>query len=430
MTNSKVSIAYVALLLALGLYRPEAFVPSASLAKSSTTAWRTRGAATGAAAACRSSRRASARSRLRTSMSTSDEHDILLRVARGEKADRAPVWLMRQAGRYMTAFRKFSDKYPFRHRSETPEIAIELSLQPWKTFGVDGVIMFSDILTPLPSMGVDFDVVKGTGPVISNPIRTTEDVEAVMPMEDIGGKLPFVGETLKALRSETEGKSTLIGFVGAPWTLAAYSIEGGSSKYALHTKKMMMEEPALFHSLMTKLANSIGDYACYQVDNGAQVIQVFESWAHQMIPSQFETFAKPYADLAMSILKQRHPDVPVIYFANGGSSYLESQRDTQADMISLDQFVNMRSARERLGQSVPVSGNVDPLVLLGPEDGIREAVRSCVRDAGPSGHILNLGHGVLQTTPESAVAALVDAAKEATYESVLDREEEIVAAAA
>ncbi|CAB1105163.1 unnamed protein product [Ectocarpus sp. CCAP 1310/34] len=430
MVYAKASIAYVAILLGLGVSRPEAFVLStagaASLAKDSrrATAWSS--ARAGAAAAglehCKR-RRGAGCGRSRPCMSSSDEHDILLRVAKGEKAERAPVWLMRQAGRYMSAFRKYSDSYPFRHRSETPEIAIELSLQPWRTFGVDGVIMFSDILTPLPSMGVDFDVVKGTGPVISNPIRTKADVEAVRVMEDIDGKLPFVGETLKALRSETEGKSTLIGFVGAPWTLAAYSIEGGSSKHALHTKKMMMEDPALFHSLMTKLANSIGDYACYQVENGAQVIQVFESWAHQMIPSQFETFAKPYADLAMSILKQRHPDVPVIYFANGGSSYLESQRDTQADMISLDQFVNMRSARERLGASVPVSGNVDPLVLLGPTSGIKEAVRSCVRDAGSSGHILNLGHGVLQTTPESSVAALVDSAKEATYASVLDREE-------
>ncbi|CBJ49184.1 Uroporphyrinogen decarboxylase, chloroplast precursor [Ectocarpus siliculosus] len=396
MVYAKASIAYVAILLALGVSRSEAFVPStagaASLAKDSrrATAWssaRAGAAAVGLEQHCRR-RRGAGCGRSRPCMSSSDEHDILLRVAKGEKAERAPVWLMRQAGRYMSAFRKYSDKYPFRHRSENPG-----------------------------------DRDRGTGPVISNPIRTKADVEAVRVMEDIDGKLPFVGETLKALRSETEGKSTLIGFVGAPWTLAAYSIEGGSSKHALHTKKMMMEDPTLFHSLMTKLANSIGDYACYQVENGAQVIQVFESWAHQMIPSQFETFAKPYADLAMSILKQRHPDVPVIYFANGGSSYLESQRDTQADMISLDQFVNMRSARERLGASVPVSGNVDPLVLLGPTSGIKEAVRSCVRDAGSSGHILNLGHGVLQTTPESSVAALVDSAKEATYASVLDREE-------
>ncbi|CAM9161241.1 unnamed protein product [Discosporangium mesarthrocarpum] len=353
-------------------------------------------------------------------MAVSEDHDILLRVARGEPTNRAPVWLMRQAGRYMAEFRKYSDKYPFRHRSETPEIAIELSLQPWRTFGVDGVIMFSDILTPLPAMGIKFDVVKGKGPVIHNPLRTEECVAAVRPLEDIDGQLPFVGQTLEALRKETEGKSTLIGFVGAPWTLAAYSMEGGSSKHALNTKEMMMHKPELFHALMSKMAKSIGEYACYQVEHGAQVIQVFESWAHQLVPSQFEVFAKPYANMAMSIVKAKFPAVPVIYFANGGSSYLERQQDMKADMISLDQFVDMSTARNRLGKGVPVSGNVDPLVLLGPRQGIVDTVQSCIKAAGGHGHILNLGHGVLQQTPESAVAAFVDAAKATPYDEVME----------
>ncbi|CAM9305298.1 unnamed protein product [Choristocarpus tenellus] len=360
--------------------------------------------------------------RSRPCMTVKDDHDILLRVARGERADRSPVWLMRQAGRYMADFRKYSDKYAFRHRSETPEIAIELSLQPWRTFGVDGVIMFSDILTPLPAMGIDFDVVKGKGPVIHNPVRSPGDVAAVRQLKDIDGQLPFVGQTLKALRQETEGKATLLGFVGAPWTLAAYSMEGGSSKHALHTKEMMMNDPTLFHALMAKMAQSVGDYACYQVEHGAQVIQVFESWAHQLVPLQFEVFAKPYADLAMSILKARHPNVPVIYFANGGSSYLERQRSMKADMLSLDQFVDMTTARERLGRHVPVSGNVDPLVLLGPKQGIIDAVNSCIVEAGGQGHILNLGHGVLQQTPEKAVATFVDAAKSTKLDAVMEKQ--------
>jgi len=345
------------------------------------------------------------------SVNIATDHDILLRVARGEDAERTPVWLMRQAGRYMKAFREYSDKYPFRVRSETPEIAVELSLQPWKAFGVDGVIMFSDILTPLPSLGVEFDVIKGHGPVISNPLRTAADIEQMTPLGDPSDKLGFVGETLQALKKEVEGKTTLVGFIGAPWTMAAYSCEGGSSKNCMITKKMMMEHPQLFDRLMNHLAVNLADYACYQVENGAQVLQIFESWAHQLSPAFFSTFAKPYADLTMKLIKERYPDVPVIYFANGGSSYLERQSDMNADMICVDWAVDMAQARQRLGKDKPISGNVDPLVLLGPKEGIVQAVTDCIKGGGGSGHILNLGHGVVQQTPEEAVGLFVETAK-------------------
>ena len=167
----------------------------------------------------------------------SDDHDILVRAYKGEDVERTPVWLMRQAGRYMADFRKYSEKYPFRQRSETPEIAIELSLQPWRTFGVDGVIMFSDILTPLPAMGVDFTIVEGKGPKIINPVREKKDVDAIRPLQDVDSQVPFLGPILKSLRKETEGKTSLIGFIGAPWTLAAYSVEGGHSKLCAKMKK-------------------------------------------------------------------------------------------------------------------------------------------------------------------------------------------------
>lgn len=340
------------------------------------------------------------------------DHDLLLRVARGEDGERTPVWLMRQAGRYMKDFRAYSDKYPFRQRSETPEMATELSLQCWRAFGMDGVIMFSDILTPLPAMGIEFDMVKGKGPVISNPPRSPEAVAALKPLEDPARSLPFVGETLKNLRSETEGRATLIGFVGSPFTLAAYSVNGMADKSCIETKKMMFHAPELLHALLDHLATAIGDYACYQVEHGAQVIQYFESWAHHLTPAQFDVFAKPYANKAMSILKAKHPDVPVIYFANGGSSYLELQTDMACDNLCLDHHVDISVARTILG-SKPVSGNVDPLVLLAPEERIREEVRSNIMAAGgPGKHLLNLGHGVIQGTPESAVAAFVDEAKQ------------------
>lgn len=310
----------------------------------------------------------------------------------------------------MAAFREYSDKYPFRQRSETPAMAIELSMQPLEAFGVDGVIMFSDILTPLPAMGIDFDVISGKGPVIPTKIATAQDVAGVRPLDDPDRTLPFVGETLRTLSKEAAGRATLLGFVGAPFTLAAYTIEGGSSKHCLRTKKMMMYDPALLHAYLEKLATAIGNYACYQIENGAQVIQVFESWAHQLSPSQFLAFSKPYADTVTRIVKERHPEVPIIFFGHGGSSYLELQKDMGADMLCLDWQVDMATARGVLGDK-PVSGNVDPTVLLGPPEGIVAAVDECIRKAGGHSHVLNLGHGVIKTTPEDAVRLFVDTAK-------------------
>ncbi len=343
-------------------------------------------------------------------------HDILLRVARGETCSRAPVWLLRQAGRYMANFRKFSDIYPFRLRSETPDIAVELSLQPWQLFGMDAVIMFSDILTPFTAMGIDFDIVTGKGPVIKNPIRTKEAVENLCPIggkcgENIDIQLGFVGETLQQLRRETEGRTTLIGFVGSPWTLAAYAMEGSLTRRCFHIKGMMFRNPPLFHKFMDRLATNIAEYACYQVEHGAQIVQFFESWAHQLTPLQFEHFAKPYANQAMAILKARHPDVPIVYYANGGGGYLELLADMPCDMHAVDQFVNMAFARKRLGASIPVCGNVDPVILLGGKAAIKDAVEDCVVKAGKKGHVLNLGQGVLQQTPEDSVAYFVDTAK-------------------
>lgn len=340
------------------------------------------------------------------------DHDLLIRVARGEVGERTPVWLMRQAGRYMADFRKYSDKVPFRERSETPEIAIELSLQCWRAYGMDGVIMFSDILTPLPAMGIDFDVIKGKGPRIHNPPRTAADIEALKPLEDPAGSLPFVGETLRALRKETEGKCSLLGFVGAPFTLAAYSINGMADKSCLETKKMMFHNPELMHKFLDHLATAIGDYACYQVEEGAQVIQFFESWAHHLSPEQFDVFAKPYVNKAMKIVKDKHPDVPVIFFANGGSSYLDHQTDMVSDSVCIDWGIEMGAARKVLGPEIPVSGNLDPTVLFAPEATIRSEVRKVIDAAGgPGKHLLNLGHGVIQGTPEWAVGVLVDEAK-------------------
>jgi len=350
------------------------------------------------------------------------DRDILVRCARGEEVERTPVWLMRQAGRYMAAFREYSDKYPFRERSETPDMAVELSLQCHRAYKMDGIIMFSDILTPLPALGIDFDVVKGTGPVISTQIRTEADVDKLNDVNAVNfdETLPFIREILNRLSAEAENANTsLIGFVGAPFTLAAYVIEGKSSKNCLITKKMIMadlcenNESKAMSRFVDILAQLIGNYACHQIECGAQLIQIFESWSHQLSPKLFTQFAKPASQKAISIIKHKYPNVPVIYFANGGSSYLELQRDMGADMIAVDWAVDMQKARDTLGHHVPISGNLDPTVLFGTEEQIRQAVRDCIDKAGgPGKHLLNLGHGVMQGTPEEAVGWLVDECKQ------------------
>jgi len=219
---------------------------------------------------------------------------LLLRAARGEQVNRPPVWMMRQAGRYMQAYRDLRDKYPsFRDRSEIPEVAIEVSLQPWRAFQPDGVILFSDIVTPLPGMGIDMDIAEGKGPIIYSPIRTQEQVDQLHSL-DPETALPFIKTILQALRQEVGNQSTVLGFVGAPWTLAAYAVEGKGSKTYSIIKNMAFSDPTILHQLLTKLADSIADYVRYQIDCGAQVVQMFDSWAGQLSPQDYDTFALPY----------------------------------------------------------------------------------------------------------------------------------------
>jgi uroporphyrinogen decarboxylase len=374
------------------------------------------------------------------------EANLLLRTLKGEDVERAPVWLMRQAGRYMSDFRAYSSKYPFRMRSETPEMAVELSLQPWRAFQTDAVIMFSDILTPLPAMGIDFNIISGFGPKIDRAIRTASDVAAMTPMHDVENQVPFLGPTLRALRKETEGKTTLIGFIGAPFTLCAYAIEGGQSKQCLHVKRLMLEQPSVVHSFLSKVADALCAYASYQIDSGAQVIQLFESWAHHLDEDLWRVFAEPYAERVASYLKMNYPYVPIVYFAYGGSAYLDAQVNMSVDALGVDHFISMGTARaildsifdnengddgryiekgcpkwNRNRNSIVLMGNVDPAVLLGSEASVRTSVKNCLlsgsntKGNGRGRHVLNLGHGVDKATPENNVAVFVNEARSFRY---------------
>jgi uroporphyrinogen decarboxylase len=345
-------------------------------------------------------------------MGVSSSAPHLLRAARGEVLDRPPVWMMRQAGRYMKAYRDLREQYPsFRDRSEIPEVAIEVSLQPWRAFQPDGVILFSDIVTPLPGMGIDMDIAEGKGPIIASPIRTSQQIDNLRSLEpEIS--LPFIKTILQALRSEVGNQSTVLGFVGAPWTLAAYAVEGKGSKTYSIIKNMAFSDPTILHQLLTKLSDAIATYVRYQIDCGAQIVQMFDSWAGQLSPQDYDTFALPYQKRVFEQVKQTHPDTPLILLVSGSAGVLERMANSGADIVSVDWTVDMADARTRLGKSVKVQGNLDPGVLFGSKEFIRDRILDTVRKAGNSGHILNLGHGVLPETPEENVAFFFETAKQ------------------
>ncbi|MDM9380737.1 uroporphyrinogen decarboxylase [Chlorogloeopsis sp. ULAP01] len=344
-------------------------------------------------------------------MGISSTDPLLLRAARGEVVDRPPVWMMRQAGRYMKAYRDLREKYPsFRERSEIPEVAIEVSLQPWRAFQPDGVILFSDIVTPLPGLGIDMDIAEGKGPIIYSPIRTQEQIENLRTFEP-EESLPFIKTILQALRQEVGNKSTVLGFVGAPWTLAAYAVEGKGSKTYSVIKNMAFSQPAILHQLLTKLADAIAIYVRYQIDCGAQVVQMFDSWAGQLSPQDYEIFALPYQKRVFEQVKATHPDTPLILLVSGSAGLLERMAQSGADVLTIDWTVDMADARARLGKNVKVQGNLDPGVLFGSKEFIRDRILDTVRKAGNRGYILNLGHGVLPETPEENVAFFFETAK-------------------
>lgn len=346
-------------------------------------------------------------------MTGSAQVPYLLRAARGELLERPPVWMMRQAGRYMKVYRDLRDRYPaFRDRSEKPELAIEISLQPFRAFQPDGVIMFSDILTPLPGIGIPFDIIESRGPVIDPPIRTLEQIRQLHPLQP-EESLSFVGQTLKALRQEVGDRATVLGFVGSPWTLAAYAIEGKSSKDYSTIKRMAFTEPAILHELLGKLSDAIATYVRYQIDSGAQIVQLFDSWAGQLTPQDYDVFALPYQQRIVQQVKATHPDTPLILYISGSAGVLERMGQSGVDIVSVDWTVDMAEARQRLGAEMGVQGNIDPCALFGSKDFIRDRILDTIQKAGRSKHILNLGHGILPNTPEENAAFFFETAKQA-----------------
>ncbi|CAM9172904.1 unnamed protein product [Choristocarpus tenellus] len=357
---------------------------------------------------------ASEASKVATDSKTGTEDPLLLRTARGEEVERVPVWMMRQAGRHMQVYRDLVQKYPtFRERSEIPEVSTEISLQPWRSYKTDGVILFSDILTPLPGMGVDFTIEEKAGPKIP-PMRTWEAAKKMHPI-DPEKACPFVGETLRELRRVVGNEATVLGFVGLPYTLATYLVEGQTSKEYLEIKKMMFLEPDLLHSMLKSLADSIGDYANYQVDSGAQVIQVFDSWAGHLSPRDYDAFAAPYQCMVIEKIKAAHPEVPVIIYINKSGALLERMASSGVDIVSLDWTVTIPEARQRIGMhscdKLGIQGNLDPAILFGDHATIKERAEEILRAGGGRNHVMNLGHGIEAKTSEENAKFFIDTVK-------------------
>ena len=330
----------------------------------------------------------------------SEKLPLLLRAAQGENVERPPVWMMRQAGRYMKIYRDLRDRHPsFRERSENPDLSYEISMQPFKAFAPDGVILFSDILTPLPGMGINFDIVESKGPLINDPIRDISQIKSLRDLEP-EQSMGFVGEVLGRLRESVGNKSTVLGFVGAPWTLAAYVVEGKSSKNYAIIKSMAFKEPEILHQLLDHFAKSIANYLCYQIESGAQVLQMFDSWAGQLSPLDYDIFAAPYQKKVVEIVKNKHPQTPLILYISGSAGVLERMAETGVDIVSLDWTVDMADGCKRLPEGIGVQGNVDPGLLFGSKDSIKERIIDVVKKAKGRKHILNLGHGILPGTPE------------------------------
>mmetsp|Transcript_25345 Transcript_25345/g.54849 ORF Transcript_25345/g.54849 Transcript_25345/m.54849 type:complete len:333 (-) Transcript_25345:1308-2306(-) len=322
--------------------------------------------------------------------------------------------MMRQAGRHMQAYRDLVDRYPtFRQRSEIPDVSRDISLQPFRAYGVDGVILFSDILTPLPAMGVDFDISEG-GTISIQPVRTREAF-AKLKRIDVQTACRFVGQVLGDLRAEVGHSAAVLGFIGLPFTLASYVVEGqtGVASGFSQTRRLRQEDPKLLHDILSLLANNIADYACYQIDSGAMIIQVFDSWAGHLPDGAFREFAFPYQKRVIDEIKRRHPETPIIIYMAPGEYSREGRRLAQlartgADIVSIDHTIDFRRAREIIPDGIGIQGNLDPKVLRdGPLEEIREQTERILEAARGTRHIMNLGHGIEPDTPESHAAFFV-----------------------
>ncbi len=330
---------------------------------------------------------------------------VFMRACRREPTEYTPIWLMRQAGRYMEEYRDIRRKVTFLDLCKSPDLAAEVTLLPIEKLGVDAAIIFGDILLPLEGMGIHLEFAEGEGPLIRNPIGEREDIErlrVIEPEEDV----PFLLRAIEIVRRELGGRAPLIGFAGAPFTLASYLIEGGHSTDYSRTKGLMLGENSLWHHLMGKLTEVTVRYLRAQVHRGAQALQLFDTWAGCLSPRDYEAHVLPYSG---RVIQEVGDQVPLIHFSAGTSGFLHLIKDAGGDVIGIDWRTDLGGAWERLGYDVGIQGNLDPSVLLASCQVIEAHVRNILESAGNRpGHIFNLGHGVLPETPLENVIFMVE----------------------
>jgi uroporphyrinogen decarboxylase len=328
---------------------------------------------------------------------------LLVRAARGERTERPPVWLMRQAGRHIPEYREIREEYSFLEAIKTPAVAEEITLLPWEYYRPDGVVMFSDILTVLEPLGFDYHIESGVGPVVENPVEGPGDCDR--SHGDVARELDYVGELLVRLHDRVGTETAVIGFAGGPFTLASYAVAGGPSRTNMPLRKLRARDPDAFRTLLASFADVVREYLEFQIGNGADVVQLFDTYAGTLPPEDYREFVLPLhreilADLA----------APSIIFVRRMGGRLDALAESGADVVGLDWTVGMAEARDRLGDR-PVQGNLDPSSLFGDPAFVRERTRGIIAAAGPEGHILNLGHGVNKDTPVESVRAFVETAK-------------------
>jgi len=333
-----------------------------------------------------------------------------LKACRLEAVDCTPVWMMRQAGRYLPEYRALREKHSFWEMCKTPELAVEVTLQPLRRLELDAAILFSDILVPLEAMGSAIEFYEGRGPVVEKPIRSAADLQGLEVIE-AREAVPFVMEAIRLLRRELDGKVPLIGFSGAPFTLASYLVEGGGSKQYQHIKTLMYADPETYHKLMAMITDTVISYLTAQIEAGAQVVQLFDSWVGCLGPLDYQEYAFPYNRKIFAALERFA--VPTIHFANQGSTLLEQVVAAGGDIIGIDWRQDLGRAWEIIGPQRGVQGNLEPVALFGPIPEIRKRVKRILDQAqGRPGHIFNLGHGILPTTPIDHAKAMIDAVHE------------------
>ena len=321
------------------------------------------------------------------------EAPLLVRACRREPVERTPVWFMRQAGRSLPEYRALRECRGFFELAETPELCAEVTLQPVARHGVDAAVLFADIMTPVLAMGVDVQLVEGVGPMVEHPLRAAADVERLHPLTPPEATL----EAIRLIRAELPAEKALVGFCGGPFTVACYLVEGRGSRDFLAAKELMYREPAVWHALLGRLADGFSAYVEAQVEAGADVIQLFDSWAGILSPADYEAFAAPYSRRVLEAV-----DAPTIHFGTGTAGLLSHMRDAGGDVIGLDWRVELDRGWASVGLDLGLQGNLDPAVLLAPWPQVEAAARDVLRRAdGRRGHVFNLGHGVLpQTDPD------------------------------